>query len=97
MVAHQELPIQTIIAQAEALQRPLLGVPLYPKADYTHAINDALRFVASRAPLKELVFGDLHLEHIRQWRQEQLGPIAEELGLELRFPLWGVDYGALKS
>ena len=113
VVAHQELPIQTIVEQAQALGLPLLGVPLYPGADYTRAINDALRYAATGSPvevesgasanersasapqLRGLVFGDLHLQHIRQWREEQLADIAGELGLELQFPLWQVDYAEL--
>lgn len=97
VVAHQELPIQTIIRQAEVLACPLVGVPLYPGADYTTAIDDALKFVAQHAPIKALVFGDLHLDHIRQWREAQLAPIAEALGAQLHFPLWGVDYTALSA
>ncbi|MEO1337705.1 MAG: DUF5522 domain-containing protein, partial [Myxococcota bacterium] len=64
-VAHQELPIQNIVAQAEALELPLVGVPLTPKADYTQAIVEALRFVAAEHTIEALVFGDLHLEYIR--------------------------------
>ena len=97
VVAHQELPIETIVDQARALDRPLLGVPLYPGADYTRAVADALRYVATEAPLKHLVFGDLHLEHIRQWREAQFGPLAEALGLTLHFPLWRQDYGVLQA
>ena len=96
IVAHQELPIDKIVEQAEALSTPLLGVPLYPKADYTRAIADALRYIASHAPIEALVFGDLHLEHIRAWREDQLSPIAHELKAQLRFPLWGADYDALQ-
>ena len=95
VVAHQELPIQNIIAQARALDRPLVGVPLYPMADYSYAIAEALRFVASHTRVRSLVFGDLHLEHIRAWREDQLLPIADELGATLQFPLWGADYAAL--
>ncbi len=96
IVAHQELPIDRIVEQAQALQLPLLGVPLFPKADYTRAMTDALREIARRAPIEALVFGDLHLEHIRAWREDQLAPVAGELGAAMRFPLWGTDYKALQ-
>ena len=97
IVAHQELPIQTIIDQAAALRLPLLGVPLYPMADYTRAVKDALVHIADASPIDALCFGDLHLAHIRQWREEQLAPIADELGASLRFPLWGEDYTRLEA
>jgi diphthamide synthase (EF-2-diphthine--ammonia ligase) len=36
--------------------------------------------------------GDLHLEHIRKWREDHIGPIAAELGMTLHSPLWRVSY-----
>ncbi len=97
IVAHQELSIQRIIEQARALDLPLLGVPLYPQSDYTYAVAEGLRYMASQVAVASLVFGDLHLEHIRAWREDQLAPIADELGAELRFPLWQVDYAELTA
>ena len=97
IVAHQELPIQSIIAQAQALERPLFGVPLYPGADYTRAIRDALSQLGAEAPIESLVFGDLHLEHVRRWRETELGPIAAHIGATLEFPLWGADYQGLQD
>ena len=38
-----------------------------------------------------LVFGDLHLEHIRSWREDQLGG----LGYQREYPLWKVPYEQL--
>ncbi len=97
IVAHQELPIETVVDQARALDRPLLGVPLYPGADYTRAVVEALRYVAQQAPLTALVFGDLHLDHIRRWREEQFAPLVDEMGLQMEFPLWGCDYHVLQQ
>jgi hypothetical protein len=36
-------------------------------------------------------FGDLHLEHIRNWREDRLG----SMGYEMLYPLWKVDYSVL--
>ena len=38
-----------------------------------------------------LVFGDLHLEHIKGWRDQELGP----LGYKLQYPLFRVPYDVL--
>jgi diphthamide synthase (EF-2-diphthine--ammonia ligase) len=43
-------------------------------------------------PIQALVFGDLHLEHIKGWRDEQLGP----LGYRLLYPLFGVPFSVLE-
>ncbi len=91
-VAHQELKLASIIRQAEWLELPLLGIPLHPGRDYNAAVDPALRLVPH---LARLVFGDLHLEHIREWREQALLPISSELGAELAFPLWHADYEAL--
>ena len=40
-----------------------------------------------------LCFGDLHLEHIRGWREEALS----SLGADLHFPLWHADYEELSA
>jgi diphthamide synthase (EF-2-diphthine--ammonia ligase) len=37
------------------------------------------------------VFGDLHLDHVRHWRDTELG----KLGIALEYPLWKVPYASL--
>ncbi len=91
-VAHQELELESIIRQAEQLELPLLGIPLHPGRDYCEAVEPAIREVKNAA---RLVFGDLHLQHIREWREEAFAAICEELELELLFPLWEADYETL--
>lgn len=44
--------------------------------------------VVGLAQVKSLVFGDLHLEHIKTWREAELG----KLGYSLEFPLWHSSY-----
>jgi len=38
-----------------------------------------------------LVFGDLHLNHIKEWRDKTF----VDCPLQLEYPLWKVDYGRL--
>jgi diphthamide synthase (EF-2-diphthine--ammonia ligase) len=94
-IAHQELAIQQVVDQARALQLPLFGVPLPPRSDYLSVMTDALNTLASMASIRQLVFGDLHLRHIRDWREQQLAPLAKTLGANTHYPLWDVAYDAL--
>jgi ATP-binding cassette subfamily B (MDR/TAP) protein 1 len=48
--------------------------------------------IPGNAIIQALVFGDLHLEHIREWRKEQLGGL-----YRLEYPLWKVDYATLEQ
>ena len=91
-IAHQELDIELVARQAEHLGVPLLGVPLHPGEAYEARIAEAARMVPRIA---RFVFGDLHLEHIRDWRVEAFRELAAELGASLHFPLWGAPYEAL--
>ena len=91
-VAHQELELEAVIRQARHLELPLLGIPLHPGRDYHEAVEPALERVPR---LARLVFGDLHLEHIRGWREQAFGPFAEAHGVSLAFPIWHADYGTL--
>lgn len=86
LVPHQEIAIDDIRAQASALGRPLIEVPLAQPcandryiATITAAVGDA----------RELVFGDLHLADIRAWRE------ASFPSYRCRFPLWQVPYARL--
>ena len=92
IVAHQELGIDLVARQAEHLGVPLLGVPLHPGEAYETRIAEAARMVPHIA---RFVFGDLHLEHIRDWRVEAFRELAAELGASLHFPLWGAPYEEL--
>lgn len=94
-VAHQELPIEAVVRQAEAMGLPLLGVPLAAGADYTASVVAGLGLLGERGGLRRVIFGDLHLEHVRQWREEALAPALGELGGETAYPLWERGYEAL--
>ena len=91
-VAHQELELDSIIRQADHLELPLLGIPLHSGREYRDAVEPAIRLVKNAA---RLVFGDLHLRHIREWREEAFAVICGELNLDLSFPLWQADYETL--
>ena len=91
-VAHHEIGIDLVIRQAEHLGLPLLGVPLHPGETYMDRIRAACELVPRIA---RLVFGDLHLTHIREWRSVAFREFAADRGAALHFPLWGVPYGTL--
>lgn len=92
VIAHQGLHIDDVIQQALALSLPLIGVPLHSDKDYVDHILPALTLSPQ---VNELVFGDLHLVHIRNWREQTFGAHPDIQGFSLAFPLWQVDYEAL--
>ena len=91
-IAHQDLPLRDIINQAEFLGAPLIGVPLTPDRDYMNQITRAFDLAHN---VENIVFGDLHLEHIRQWREQAFGNLTRTRNLNLLFPLWRIDYSLL--
>ncbi len=92
MIAHQDIVIDDAVRQARRLGLPLLGVPMHQTQRYDLRIREACALVPQ---IRRLVFGDLHLEQIRAWREVALLPLAEDLGAELHFPLWGASMEAL--
>ena len=74
-------------AQAQAAGLPLIKIPLpWPcsNAQYEAAIESALA-TAKAGGVTGIAFGDLFLEDIRRYREEQMG----RAGLEPLFPVWG--------
>jgi diphthamide synthase (EF-2-diphthine--ammonia ligase) len=69
-VSIQDIHIKDIARQAEFFKVPLCLVPLYPNTDYKQSIEAALDLIRLQTglPIDHLVFGDLHLQDIRQWR-----------------------------
>ena len=94
-VAHQDVDIASIVRQAEHLGLPLLGVPLDRASGeaYADSIAEGLAAIRRHVAIERLCFGDLHLEHIRGWREEALSG----LGADLHFPLWHADYEDLSA
>ncbi|HEU5074015.1 MAG TPA: DUF5522 domain-containing protein [Polyangiaceae bacterium] len=92
VVAHQEVSIADVQRQAQTLDLDLLGVPLHPGVPYLEGVESGLARVAAEAgPVGSLVFGDLHLEHVRAWRDSELA----RFGYPLEYPLWQVDQQVL--
>jgi len=90
-VSIQDIHIQDIAKQAEFLKVPLCLVPLYPNTDYKESIETALEMIClqTESPIERLVFGDLHLKDIRQWR------VNTWQGYEIYTPLFDVPYAEL--
>ena len=94
-IAHQEIPIDTVVRQASHLGLPLLGIPLRRGSGelYVSRIETGLETIRKRLPNMEcmtLVFGDLHLEHIREWREKEFAN-----NYLLEYPLWQITYETL--
>lgn len=91
LVAHQEVLISAVVAQAKQLKLPLLGVPV-GGISYIDAIRNALRRLYDHGvEIKRIAFGDLHLMHVREWRESEL----TILGPKLHYPLWRIPYDKL--
>lgn len=69
-VSIQNIHIKNIAMQADFFKVPLCLVPLFPNSDYKTSIEQALQMIRDQtgAGINRLVFGDLHLRDIRQWR-----------------------------
>ena len=80
-------------AQARAAGLPLWGIPLpWPcsNAEYETRMRDASARARDQ-DIEAVAFGDLFLEHVRQYPERQLAGT----GLEPLFPLWGAPTAAL--
>ncbi len=92
IIAHQEFPIDDVVEQATRLDVPLIGVPLHSGPNYVEQLLPALDLVPNS---KAFCFGDLHLEHIRSWREDAFAAHERTKSMTLELPLWNVDYGTL--
>ncbi|KAJ3407851.1 hypothetical protein HDV05_005243 [Chytridiales sp. JEL 0842] len=86
----QNISVPEITAQAKAMNLPICLVPLSSNADYTTTIKNALNGLPKlikcpQAKIEGLVFGDLHLQDIRSWREQTFAEYT------LYFPLFGRD------
>lgn len=97
IIAHQEVSINEIVQQAKHLDITLVGVPLRRGSgeSYMERVEKGLDVIQANLPTESnittLVFGDLHLAHIKEWRDK----ILSRLGYQLEYPLWKVPYGNL--
>jgi len=91
-VPHQNIPIETIRRQALDLGLILYTIPLsYPASNKEYLNTLANHLDQFPFGVRRLVFGDLHLQDIREWREEQFGA----MGYDLHFPIWQKPYGEL--
>lgn len=92
IVPHQEIKINQIYNQSIALGLPLMATPLsYPATNKQYM--DEIKKQINHSPFRinRVIFGDLHLTDIKEWREEEFG----KLGLESYFPIWQKPYGEL--
>lgn len=76
-------------AQADALGLPLIKVPIPPhcvNAEYERAMGAAMAQARAEG-VYQIVFGDLFLADVREYREKQLRGV----GMTPVFPLWGRD------
>lgn len=90
-VSIQNIHIKNIAKQAAFLKLPLCLVPLFPNTDYKTSIQEAFNLIVAQtgAQIDRLVFGDLHLESIRQWRVDTWPQYL------IHTPLFGLPYEEL--
>lgn len=80
-------------AQAAAADLPLVKVPIpspCSNEEYERAMDEAMRR-ANAEGVSHMVFGDLFLEDVRRYREENLA----KCGITPVFPLWGRPTGRL--
>jgi len=106
IIAHQEIHISTVLKQAKHLQIPLIGVPVHRGSSerYVDRIHRALSILGKQPEgmakflkVESLVFGDLHLDHIRHWRDTELSGLKGFAKYRLEYPLWKVPYEDLMN
>eukprot|EP00445_Apocalathium_hangoei_P023202 CAMPEP_0203904420 /NCGR_PEP_ID=MMETSP0359-20131031/46259_1 /ASSEMBLY_ACC=CAM_ASM_000338 /TAXON_ID=268821 /ORGANISM="Scrippsiella Hangoei, Strain SHTV-5" /LENGTH=359 /DNA_ID=CAMNT_0050828657 /DNA_START=116 /DNA_END=1195 /DNA_ORIENTATION=- len=101
VIANQEMHISLVERQARHLDVSLVGIPLHPGTEYVDRLKAGLEVVRGRPRrVVALAFGDLHLQHIRDWREDRLGPagLGQGLGAEAPvrlYPLWQRPYEEL--
>ena len=94
IIAHQEVHNSNVAKQATALNVPLVGVPMHrgTSETYVDRVRKGIDVIASTVGKNKdivLAFGDLHLSHIKEWRDDALG------GYPLEYPCWKRPYATL--
>ena len=98
IIAHQDFSIDVIVRQAKHLKISLVGIPIHRGSSETYyqRIENAMNMIKkdiNKYP-KSLVFGDLHLQYIRDWRDNTLSKLNDN-NINLEYPLWNVNYNQL--
>ncbi len=85
MVPFQEIPISRIQRQALHLELPLITIPFsYPVNNQSYLSALKIEFTSAPFLVTDLIFGDLHLQDIRDWREKEFS----RLGFQSHFPIW---------
>lgn len=97
-IAHQDVSIEDVVRQAQHLGLTLIGVPMHrgSKEGYVSRVRRGIQALVRHVgedTVDALVFGDLHLEHIVEWRESQLST----LGYRLLYPLLRKPYTELAA
>lgn len=88
-IPHHGVSIDLIKTQGRAMGVPIDLIPLPKNASneqYETAIGEYYDRLKRRG-IEGIVFGDIHLEDIKEYRRK----LAEQHGLEAIFPLWGMN------
>lgn len=87
----QNIHIKDIAQQAAFFNVPICLVPLTSDEDYAKAVSNAFKTIENRmgSSVKRIVFGDLHLQDIRNWRVKTWPQY------EVLTPLFGRSYDEL--
>ena len=94
IIAHQEVHIGEVVKQATVLDVPLVGVPMHRGTSETYVDRvrrgiDLIETTVGKDKDIVLAFGDLHLSHIKEWRDDALSRYA------LEYPCWKRPYESL--
>ncbi len=92
-VAMHAVREELLDCQAETAGLPLVKVPIPPQCSneiYEQAMAKAMQ-QAQQEGVRHVLFGDLFLEDVRQYREEKLALVS----MQAVFPLWGLDTRAL--
>jgi uncharacterized protein (TIGR00290 family) len=94
-VMMHHIPFELMEAQAKRLRLELFPIWLRPPYDndtYERTMKDALEQLKERG-ITHVAFGDLFLEDIRSYREQQMA----RMGLTPIFPLWGKETKSLAA
>lgn len=92
IVPHQNIELDAIREQAKELKMDLITVPLPvnpPNEVYLDKVKEALS--SCEETVQRLVFGDWHLQDIREWREAVFG----KMGYDCLFPIWEKELDTL--
>jgi uncharacterized protein (TIGR00290 family) len=88
-VSMHGVQVSLLEAQAASVGLPLVKVPIpfrCSNEQYAARMKAAMERALSEG-ISAMIFGDLYLEDVRRYREENLHP----LGMQALFPLWGME------